>query len=225
MYDVRIDSSAWKILSVPSRSCRNAILFSALAQENVILHAGNDFFSRAIGQTEGKGCRWATFDKGVMRTWMGSFPRDNCPELFQSEGVVPWLLIKTSRLLKRGWKTGGRLRMGWKRILACRPSPPPTRSSWGRDSSQFKEQDGEDDGSRKERSQGEKKGWREGKGRDKEREKSRRRHGKKSGEGFGLDYRGRILLITGVLWGHETKRFPFNCVPGLYIPRSFSQRI
>lgn len=49
--------------------------------------------------------------------------------------------------------------------------------------------------------------------REREREKSRTRHGKKSGEGFRLDYRGRILLITGVLWGHETKRFPFNCVP------------
>lgn len=32
------------------------------------------------------------------------------------------------------------------------------------------------------------------------------RRKKKSGEGFELDYRGRILLITGVLW-NET--FPF----------------
>lgn len=54
------------------------------------------------------------------------------------------------------------------------------------------------------RSQGEKKGRERGDGGGR---------GKKSGEGFGLDYRGRILLITGVLWGHETKRFPFNCVP------------
>lgn len=41
------------------------------------------------------------------------------------------------------------------------------------------------------------------------------RKGEKSGEGFrGLDYRSRILLITGVvLRGRETKRFPFNCAP------------
>ena len=50
-------------------------------------------------------------------------------------------------------------------------------------------------------------------GREREREKSKEERRKKSFEGFELDYQGRILLITGVLWGHETKRFPFNCVP------------
>lgn len=49
--------------------------------------------------------------------------------------------------------------------------------------------------------------------RERQREETEEEGGKKSSEGFGLDYRGRILLITGVLWGHETKRFPFNCMP------------
>lgn len=57
-------------------------------QENVILHVGNDFLSRHWSDG-GAGGYWATFDKGVTRTWMGSFPRDNCPELFQSQGVIP----------------------------------------------------------------------------------------------------------------------------------------
>lgn len=49
-----------------------------------------------------------------------------------------------------------------------------------------------------------KKGGERGKG-GRERVVGERRK-KKSGEGFELDYRGRILLITGVLW-NET--FPF----------------
>lgn len=62
---------------------RGRASFPALAQENAILLAGNDFFSRAIGQTRGEQSL-GTFDKGAKRARTGSFPRDNCPELFQS---------------------------------------------------------------------------------------------------------------------------------------------
>ncbi|KAL0131373.1 hypothetical protein PUN28_002715 [Cardiocondyla obscurior] len=51
-------------------------------------------------------------------------------------------------------------------------------------------------GSRKKKSRGEKKGWREGKGGE---EKGNGGGKKKGGEGFELDYRGRILLITGYM--------------------------
>lgn len=40
--------------------------------------------------------------------------------------------------------------------------------------------------------------------------KGEKEKGRKSSEGFG-SITGRILLITRVLWGNETKRFPFNC--------------
>lgn len=62
-------------------------------------------------------------------------------------------------------------------------------------------------------------------GRNKENESERARGGEKK-QRIRARLPGRILLITGVLWGHETKRFPFNCVPRpVHIPRSFSQRI
>lgn len=69
---------------------------------------------------------------------------------------------------------------------------------------------------RKEKSEGEKRGWREGGGaaeeRKRMREKEERGGGEKKQRRIRARLPGRILLITRVLWGHETKRFPFNCV-------------
>lgn len=67
-------------------------------------------FSHAPLVRDGDAGGWATFDKGV--TWMGSFPRDNCPELFQSEwggGDKPAAAHKNVTPFKA---RGGRLRMG-----------------------------------------------------------------------------------------------------------------
>jgi len=115
-----------------------------------------------------------------------------------------WLLIKTSRLLKRGRQMGGGgvagNGMGWKRILACRSRALSPEEAAPRNSRRG--------GRRRAR-------VRKGSGQREEQERKRERKGReKASERIrALDYGGRILLITGVLRGRETKRFPFNCAP------------